>query len=329
DAATTSTTAHHRTHRYSLGTYPNVAPPRYHRQATTDSAMSNDSDTSLPDYVCTIQREGRLEMKMEFDDNDTRSKHRVWRTRYVQLWGTCLRIYAKKPRSPEDTLPLHNINMQKVQAGLALDYHKKRHVFRVHADGLQFLLQGVSSMEMIYWIDALQASANIALPIEERLLSLDTSAGPHQNWLKRGEVTVIPGQVRPEFVPTKTEVAAATADIQALDRAAASLGLLPTDPNGARVASDSAASWYAVGLVGTAATPETYLSFAPACQLSADDTNPAQLVFNLNEQDDVLSTEFYAGEAVRCLISETTTANPHTVDLNFTAVAIRPSAGPT
>ncbi|RKP35125.1 hypothetical protein BJ085DRAFT_20619, partial [Dimargaris cristalligena] len=66
--------------------------------------------------------------------------------------------------------PIYNIGMQNVKAGLALDYRKKKHVFRVHADGFQFLLQAQTSMEMIGWIDSLQASTNIALPIEERKL---------------------------------------------------------------------------------------------------------------------------------------------------------------
>ncbi|KAJ1992295.1 hypothetical protein H4R33_001066 [Dimargaris cristalligena] len=161
--------------RHSMSVFPDYPlydPPSYRRQNTgaSQQSVASSGESSLPPYVCTIQKEGTLWMKVEFDDFDTRAKHRVWKQRYFQLWGTCLRIYNKKSKNPEDTEPIYNIGMQNVKAGLALDYRKKKHVFRVHADGFQFLLQAQTSMEMIGWIDSLQASTNIALPIEERKL---------------------------------------------------------------------------------------------------------------------------------------------------------------
>ncbi|KAJ1978416.1 hypothetical protein H4R34_003206 [Dimargaris verticillata] len=57
----------------------NVAPLRRHRpvfQRSTSSLQSGASN--LPPYQCTIQKEGQLLVKVEFDDYNKRPKHRSW-----------------------------------------------------------------------------------------------------------------------------------------------------------------------------------------------------------------------------------------------------------
>lgn len=58
--------------------------------------------------------------------------------------------------------------LQGAESGLAADYLKRRHVVRVRAEGEQFLLQTRNDRHVVDWIEAFQASTNIALDLERR-----------------------------------------------------------------------------------------------------------------------------------------------------------------
>jgi len=61
------------------------------------------------------------------------------------------------------------LSTQYAEVRRATDYIKKNFVIRVQMDGYQFLLQMRDFRDMIHWMDMIQASANIALPIEHRV----------------------------------------------------------------------------------------------------------------------------------------------------------------
>ncbi|KIR58695.1 hypothetical protein I314_05534 [Cryptococcus bacillisporus CA1873] len=59
-------------------------------------------------------------------------------------------------------------SLNKTESGLAADYHKRRNVVRVRADGEQFLLQTDSARDMVDWVEAFQAATNVAKDLDER-----------------------------------------------------------------------------------------------------------------------------------------------------------------
>ncbi|KAF5381359.1 hypothetical protein D9615_008321 [Tricholomella constricta] len=60
--------------------------------------------------------------------------------------------------------------MQNAESGLGNDYIKRKNVIRVRVEGEQFLLQARDVADVVAWIEALQASANVALDLDERLM---------------------------------------------------------------------------------------------------------------------------------------------------------------
>ncbi|KAG6888137.1 hypothetical protein C0995_010350 [Termitomyces sp. Mi166 len=69
---------------------------------------------------------------------------------------------------PRDLLRVYT--MQNAESGLGNDYVKRKNVIRVRAEGEQFLLQAKDVADVVAWIEVLQASANIALDLDERLM---------------------------------------------------------------------------------------------------------------------------------------------------------------
>ncbi|KAG9124107.1 Serine/threonine-protein phosphatase pp1 [Ceratobasidium sp. 392] len=71
------------------------------------------------------------------------------------------------PFSSPNALVRH-YTLQKSESGLGSDYYKKRNVIRIRCEGEQFLLQAESVMQVVDWIEALQAGTNVALDLDER-----------------------------------------------------------------------------------------------------------------------------------------------------------------
>ncbi|TYJ56588.1 hypothetical protein B9479_002680 [Cryptococcus floricola] len=59
-------------------------------------------------------------------------------------------------------------SLNKTESGLAADYHKRKNVVRVRADGEQFLLQTESARDMVDWVEAFQAATNVAKDLDQR-----------------------------------------------------------------------------------------------------------------------------------------------------------------
>ncbi|QRV76231.1 Nascent polypeptide-associated complex subunit alpha [Ceratobasidium sp. AG-Ba] len=71
------------------------------------------------------------------------------------------------PFSSPNALVRH-YTLQGSESGLGSDYYKKRNVIRVRCEGEQFLLQAENVMQVVDWIEALQAGTNVALDLDER-----------------------------------------------------------------------------------------------------------------------------------------------------------------
>lgn len=72
------------------------------------------------------------------------------------------------PEKPDKAFLIREYTLQHAESGLGTDYTKRRNVIRVRMEGEQFLLQARDVNEVIKWIEALQAAANIALDLDER-----------------------------------------------------------------------------------------------------------------------------------------------------------------
>ncbi|KAF8591281.1 hypothetical protein K439DRAFT_1327660 [Ramaria rubella] len=71
---------------------------------------------------------------------------------------------------PDPSLLVREYTLQHAESGLATDYLKRRNVVRVRMEGEQFLLQAKDIEDVVEWIEALQAAANVALDLDERAM---------------------------------------------------------------------------------------------------------------------------------------------------------------
>ncbi|CAE6531364.1 unnamed protein product [Rhizoctonia solani] len=63
---------------------------------------------------------------------------------------------------------IRQYTLQRAESGLGSDYYKRRNVIRVRCEGEQFLLQAENVMQVVDWIECLQAGTNAALDLDER-----------------------------------------------------------------------------------------------------------------------------------------------------------------
>ncbi|KAI7850238.1 hypothetical protein BDC45DRAFT_518835 [Circinella umbellata] len=148
----------------------------------------------LPPYKCTVYKMGHVYIKRELDEPGVRSRWRSWRKLYVEVWGTILRIYRAPPHGEHGNRyrllgrqpllatrlplsqwnryyysPIATISLAGAEAGRAWDYTKRPHSLRLKTvSGPQLLLRLSSHVEMVSWIEHLQAAINISLDLEQR-----------------------------------------------------------------------------------------------------------------------------------------------------------------
>lgn len=128
-----------------------------------------EGNESLPHYSCSVYKMGYLLVKREMDRPGVKSRDRSWRKLYLRLWGTSLTIYKSEPIDLQRAPKLCIFTMQQADAGLALDYVKRRNVIRLRTlDGPQFLMRSTDPIEIVSWVEHLQASANVSTDIDER-----------------------------------------------------------------------------------------------------------------------------------------------------------------
>ncbi|KAI8327816.1 hypothetical protein BC941DRAFT_332890, partial [Chlamydoabsidia padenii] len=138
-----------------------------------------EGQEELPAYHCTVHKRGHVFVKREMDGPGRKTRwNRSWKHLYVELWGTLLFFYSvpeKQDQVPLATLlasfktPLETINLARAEASRAWDYVKRPHVLRLVTDqGPHLLLRLETHMDMISWIEHLQAAINISLDLEFR-----------------------------------------------------------------------------------------------------------------------------------------------------------------
>ncbi|KAG2187034.1 hypothetical protein INT44_003262, partial [Umbelopsis vinacea] len=124
---------------------------------------------SLPRYSCSVYKMGYLLVKREMDRPGVKARNRSWRKLYLRLWGTSLALYNSEPIDLQRTPKICTFSMHQADTGLALDYVKRRNVIRLKfMDGPQFLLRSADAIEIVSWVEHLQASSNVSTDIDQR-----------------------------------------------------------------------------------------------------------------------------------------------------------------
>jgi len=129
--------------------------PRFNTRRSLRQGPNNrwkmDSSNMPP-----VTIEGFLERKQQSNSGGKRSTIRSWKSYYTVISGQLLCFFKdqgdfKDWKAAAAPLFLHNANCEK-----ALDYTKKKHVFRLYtADRAEYLFQTSDEKELLTWIDAI------------------------------------------------------------------------------------------------------------------------------------------------------------------------------
>lgn len=188
--------------------------PAYRDYSPTNSARfpvtprAEEGKEKLPSYSAAVQKSAILPQKMELLAPSTRSPDRRWKYVQVVLDSTMLSIYSLGQQPSifhrnvvlaRDGELLKCYTLQHAEIGLATDYPKRPFSLRIRAESDQFLLCCGDGVVVQEWLEALQAGANLSLPLDDRML-------PTFRTLPRGRgrLTVIVVPSVPSAPPTTT-----------------------------------------------------------------------------------------------------------------------------
>ncbi|KAI9742792.1 MAG: hypothetical protein M1818_003521 [Claussenomyces sp. TS43310] len=153
----------------------------------------DEGHEKLPEYSCSIMTRAVFAKKMELESAVHKAQDRTWAKVFVELQGTALRIFKTKsvgifskaqvaanvtPDLPPYVKPgmlLRTYSLQYAEVGMAADYTKRRYVIRVRAETDQFLLSCIEIETFLLWLESLSAAIDLAPPLEERKIPIDTS----------------------------------------------------------------------------------------------------------------------------------------------------------
>ncbi|RDB29907.1 hypothetical protein Hypma_013998 [Hypsizygus marmoreus] len=137
--------------RESTGSRPRSSFSSQHSMAAPSSSMS----TSASDQSMTLSV-----------PSPSSSSHSSRPNTASSFRGA--RISPAGDLDPDPADLIRAYTMQNAESGLGNDYIKRKNVIRVRVEGEQFLIQAKDVAEVVAWIEALQASANVALDLDER-----------------------------------------------------------------------------------------------------------------------------------------------------------------
>lgn len=116
-----------------------------------------------PAYRQALFKSGPLMVKKEMSSPIKESSSRKWLPSHVSINGTQLVLISGKLLATTSILSL-----QFARVGLASDYTKEEHCFRIRAEGQQYLFAASSLKAMLEWVLALQIAIDLSLPIDLR-----------------------------------------------------------------------------------------------------------------------------------------------------------------
>uniref|UniRef100_A0A8C8HNI3 Spectrin beta chain n=1 Tax=Oncorhynchus tshawytscha TaxID=74940 RepID=A0A8C8HNI3_ONCTS len=140
----------------SPGGSPSAARKGKPSQAATLPAKSLDSTPAN-------QMEGLLHRKHEWEGHNKKASSRSWHNVYCVINNWEMGFY-KDIKSASQGIPYHSeipISLKDAACEIALDYKKKKHVFKLKAtDGNEYLFQAKDDEEMNSWMEAISSAAS-------------------------------------------------------------------------------------------------------------------------------------------------------------------------
>ncbi|XP_036403863.1 spectrin beta chain, non-erythrocytic 1 isoform X1 [Megalops cyprinoides] len=132
---------------------PSPTADRKGKQASTLPAKSQDSPSS--------QLEGFLHRKHEWEGHNKKASSRSWHNVYCVINNQEMGFY-KDNKNASQGIPYHNeipISLKDAVCEVAVDYKKKKHVFKLRVtDGNEYLFQAKDDEEMNTWIQAISSA---------------------------------------------------------------------------------------------------------------------------------------------------------------------------
>ncbi|XP_066553312.1 spectrin beta chain, non-erythrocytic 1 isoform X1 [Amia ocellicauda] len=125
-------------------------------QASTLPTKSQDSPSA--------QMEGFLHRKHEWEGHNKKASSRSWHNVYCVINNQEMGFY-KDNKNASQGIPYHNeipISLKDAVCEVAVDYKKKKHVFKLRVtDGNEYLFQAKDDEEMNTWIQAISTAVNL------------------------------------------------------------------------------------------------------------------------------------------------------------------------
>uniref|UniRef100_A0A8C0JAC8 Spectrin beta, non-erythrocytic 2 n=1 Tax=Chelonoidis abingdonii TaxID=106734 RepID=A0A8C0JAC8_CHEAB len=128
---------------------------------TPEPAHSATLPLRSPDPTSQEHLEGALCRKQEMEAQGKKAANRSWQNVYCVLHKGSLGFY-KDAKNASHGVPYHGevpISLQGAQCNVALDYKKRKHVFKLGLnDGKEYLFQAKDEAEMSTWMRVINAS---------------------------------------------------------------------------------------------------------------------------------------------------------------------------
>ncbi|XP_074860919.1 spectrin beta chain, non-erythrocytic 2 isoform X2 [Carettochelys insculpta] len=132
---------------------------------TPEPAHSATLPLRSPDPAAQEHMEGALCRKQEMEAQGKKAANRSWQNVYCVLRKGSLGFY-KDAKNANHGVPYHGevpVSLQGAQCNVALDYKKRKHVFKLGlSDGKEYLFQAKDEAEMSTWMRVINASVACA-----------------------------------------------------------------------------------------------------------------------------------------------------------------------
>ncbi|KAK9391252.1 spectrin beta chain non-erythrocytic 2 [Crotalus adamanteus] len=130
-----------------------------------DPAQSVTLPPRMPDDSASEQMGGILYRKQEMESHGRKAANRSWQTIYCVVQKNSFGFY-KDSKHASNHIPYHGeapVSLQGAQCNVALDYKKRKHVFKLGlTDGKEYLFQAKDEAEMSTWMRVINAAAAAA-----------------------------------------------------------------------------------------------------------------------------------------------------------------------
>ncbi|KAF8679440.1 Pleckstrin homology domain [Rhizoctonia solani] len=134
---------------------------RFHGNSSR-STVSQPQETPAPDDKANAN-----DSTVSISASNSTSSSRRWSHTQASVPFASGLPHFNPPFSSGNQL-IRQYTLQRAESGLGSDYYKRRNVIRVRCEGEQFLLQAENVMQVVDWIECLQAGTNAALDLDER-----------------------------------------------------------------------------------------------------------------------------------------------------------------